>query len=145
MPATEACALLGADELAGILGADAGAAEAGVPADAKSDGASAVECRWATRDGARTLAVVLHRANTADDASAVMRAVEESFSSAGQAPAPIDSIGDDAFFAFNQLHVRSGTDHLTIVVTGFSNDAALEAATKAAGPAVTRLTADHRR
>lgn len=135
----DACTLLDTAELEEILGADAGTGVPGVPADALTDGAPAVDCRWATPDNARTLTLVVRRAMTADDARAAMDPVRESFMSGGFTPAPVEGLADDAFFAFNQLHVRNGADYLTVSITGFSNEDALRAARAAATQSLARL------
>lgn len=135
----DACALLDAAELREILGAEVGEGVPGVPADALTDGAPAVDCRWTTPDNARTLTLVLRRAMSADDARAAMDPVRESFMSGGFTPAPVEGLADDAFFAFNQLHVRQGTDYITVSITGFSNEEALQAARAAATQSLARL------
>lgn len=135
----DACTLLEAAELQEILGADAGEGVPGVPADALTDGAPAVDCRWASPDNTRTLTLVLRRAMSADDARAAIDPVRESFMSGGFTPARVEGLGDDAFFAFNQLHVRQGADYLTVSITGFSNEEALRAARAAATQSLERL------
>lgn len=135
------CTLMEPVELREILGMDVGDGEPGVPADALMDGAPAADCRWSTPDNARTLTLVLRRALTADDADAAISSVRESFASGGFTPMSINGVGDDAFFAFNQLHVRSGADYLTVSLTGLSNDEALAAARTAATQSLRRLFA----
>ena len=140
-PGTDPCTLIEPVELREILGMEAGDGVPGVPADALMDGAPARDCRWSTPDNARTLTLVLRRALTAEDADAAVSSVRESFASGGFTPTSVDGVGDDAFFAFNQLHVRSGVDYLSISLTGLSNDEALAAARSAATLSLQRLAA----
>jgi hypothetical protein len=130
--AIAACALLDSDDVAAVLGSAVTEGEAGIPADALMQGSPAVECRWATADGGRTLTLVLRRGLTAADAEMAMAPVREAVESGGSSPTVIEDLGDDAFFAFNQMHVRSASDYLTVTVSGLSNDTALEAGRNAA-------------
>jgi hypothetical protein len=140
-PGTDPCTLMEPVELREILGMEVGDGEPGIPADALMDGAPAADCRWSTPDNARTLTLVLRRALTADDADAAISSVRESFASGGFTPLSVEGVGDDGFFAFNQLHVRSGADYLTVSLTGLSNDEALAAARTAATQSLQRLAA----
>lgn len=133
------CTLLEVGELSEILGMQTGEGLSGVPAEALIEGMPAMECRWATPDNARTLTLILRRATTAEDAAATIEPVRESFESGGLQPEMVNDVGDEAFFAFNQLHVRAGADYFTITVTGLSNDEALAAARAAATQALPRL------
>jgi hypothetical protein len=138
------CSLLDSGELSNLLGMDAGDGVSGVPAEALIEGMPALECRWSTPDNARTLTLIVRRAVTVDDAADAIEPVRESFASGGFTPEPIPGLGDDAFFAFNQLHFRSGSDYLTISVTGLSNNDALAAARTAAAQSLEQLHATPR-
>ena len=133
------CSLLEASELSSLLGMDVSEGVSGVPAEALIEGMPATQCRWSTPDNARTLTLIVRRAATNDDSGDAIEPVRESFASGGFSPEPVPGLADDAFFAFNQLHFRSGSDYLTISITGLANNDALTAARTAAAQSLEQL------